>query len=195
MRKFILIIFFILNFQTLTTADDIKDFEIEGMSIGDSLLNFMKEDEIISLKRNYFEDKRKYYVVGFADNSNTYDSLDIYLLSDDKNYIIKSIIGFKFMDMDACLKEKDGAINDIEELFKNTKKHEHPNAKHEYDKTGNSVENQTAFLLDGDLLGSYVSISCMDWSDKLTKEKNWTDNFGISATSREVNEWIASGYK
>ena len=38
-----------------TKADDIRDFEIEGMSIGDSLLNFMNESEISNSKRNYFD--------------------------------------------------------------------------------------------------------------------------------------------
>ena len=35
----VLIIFFVLifNIQSLTKADDISDFEIEGMSVGDSL--------------------------------------------------------------------------------------------------------------------------------------------------------------
>ena len=34
------------SFQTLSKADDIKDFEIEGMSIGDSLLDYFSKDEI-----------------------------------------------------------------------------------------------------------------------------------------------------
>ena len=33
----------ILSFQSLTKADDISDFEIEGISIGDSLLNFFNK--------------------------------------------------------------------------------------------------------------------------------------------------------
>ena len=35
-----------LSFQTLTKADDIRDFEIEGISLDDSLLNFFSKDEI-----------------------------------------------------------------------------------------------------------------------------------------------------
>ena len=36
----------ILNLQSLTNADDIKDFEIEGMSIGDSALKYFSKDQI-----------------------------------------------------------------------------------------------------------------------------------------------------
>ena len=36
MKIFLSILIIILNFQSLTKADDIRDFELEGMSIGDS---------------------------------------------------------------------------------------------------------------------------------------------------------------
>ena len=48
MNRLLLILILTLSFQTLTKADDIKDFQIEGMSIGDSLLDFFSEDEIIN---------------------------------------------------------------------------------------------------------------------------------------------------
>ena len=38
---------------TPSQADDIRDFQIEGMSIGDSLLDFVNEDKILKeLERN-----------------------------------------------------------------------------------------------------------------------------------------------
>ena len=47
MKRLLAYLFLVLvltfNFQSLTKADDIRDFEIEGISIGDSLLNFMTE--------------------------------------------------------------------------------------------------------------------------------------------------------
>ena len=46
MRAFILFLILIFCFQSWTKADDIRDFEIEGMSIGDSLLNYFSEEEI-----------------------------------------------------------------------------------------------------------------------------------------------------
>jgi len=41
MKRILLILILTLNFQSLTKADDIKDFEIEKLSVGDSLLKFM----------------------------------------------------------------------------------------------------------------------------------------------------------
>ena len=46
MRVFIAVLVLIFSLQSWTKADDISDFEIEGMSIGDSLLDYMSEEEI-----------------------------------------------------------------------------------------------------------------------------------------------------
>ena len=66
MKKLFIIFIFFISFQTLSKADDIRDFEIEGMSVGDSLLDYMSINQIKNSKRNYFNDKRKYYVVASA---------------------------------------------------------------------------------------------------------------------------------
>ncbi len=45
-KKYFIIIILIFSLQSLTKADDISELEIEGMSINQSLLSFMSEDEI-----------------------------------------------------------------------------------------------------------------------------------------------------
>ena len=45
MRVFIAVLVLIFSLQSWTRADDISDFEIEGMSIGDSLLDYYSKDE------------------------------------------------------------------------------------------------------------------------------------------------------
>ena len=46
MKKFLAVLILIFTLQTPTQADDIKDFQIEGMSIGDSALDYFSEKEI-----------------------------------------------------------------------------------------------------------------------------------------------------
>ena len=46
MKKILVILILIFSFQSWTKADDIRDFQIEGMSIGDSLLNHFSKSEI-----------------------------------------------------------------------------------------------------------------------------------------------------
>ena len=57
MKKLLLILIISLSFQSLTKADDIRDFEIEGMSIGNSLLDFYNESKIQSSEKNYYKKK------------------------------------------------------------------------------------------------------------------------------------------
>jgi len=106
MNRLILILILTFNFQILAKADDIKDFQIEGMSIGDSLLDHLTEDEIINSKRNYFEDQRKYYVVAKFKNLKKYEVVDIYLKSGDKKYIIRTLGGLMTSNLNKCLETK-----------------------------------------------------------------------------------------
>jgi len=46
MRIFLLVLILIFSLQPYTKADDIRDFEIEGMSVGDSLLDHFSKKEI-----------------------------------------------------------------------------------------------------------------------------------------------------
>ena len=43
LKVFLILLILIFNFQSFLKADDIKDFQIEGMSIGDSLLEYKLE--------------------------------------------------------------------------------------------------------------------------------------------------------
>ena len=60
MRIFLITLILVINSQSWTKADNISDFQIEGMSIGDSLLDFYSEKEIksnIADVYNYKKDK------------------------------------------------------------------------------------------------------------------------------------------
>ena len=46
MRIFLTVLILIFGLQSWSKADDIKDFQIEGMSIGDSLLDYFNIKDI-----------------------------------------------------------------------------------------------------------------------------------------------------
>ena len=46
MKRLFLILILTFSFQSLSKADDIRDFEIEGISVGDSLLNLVNKSDI-----------------------------------------------------------------------------------------------------------------------------------------------------
>ena len=54
MIRIFIILLSIFSFHSLIKADDIRDFQIEGMSIGDSLLDNYKKSEI---KKNTLKDE------------------------------------------------------------------------------------------------------------------------------------------
>lgn len=59
MKKFFLCLILALSFQSLVKAEDISDFEIEGMSINKSILDYMSVNEVLDNTLPYFETKRK----------------------------------------------------------------------------------------------------------------------------------------
>ena len=94
MRIIIIIITFFINIQLLSKADDIRDFEIEGISIGDSLLDHFTEKEIKeNISYNYEETNKKFTSVDIYNLSNNYEFIQIHYKTNDKNYEIYSIDG------------------------------------------------------------------------------------------------------
>ena len=97
--KILLLIFILtLGFQSLTKADDIRDFEIEGMSIGDSVLDYFNVSVIKKYTYdnfyNYKKDNKRFLAVQFDDiRLKQYDYLTLHIKNKDKKYIIYEISG------------------------------------------------------------------------------------------------------
>ena len=105
MKKLSTYIFlFFLSFSAHSFAEDISDFEIEGMSIGDSLLDFYDKNEIT---KDFFYKNKKYYAfASMKYKSENYDGIQFHIKNYDKKYIIVAIEGMKSFDDDfnKCLK-------------------------------------------------------------------------------------------
>ena len=87
MKRLLFILILTLSFHTLTKADDIKDFEIEGMSIGDSLLDYMTLSEIKKAKDN----KKNIY---YTNKSYVTIMVSTKIYNDLKKYDDLSLISF-----------------------------------------------------------------------------------------------------
>ena len=195
MMRLLPILILTFSFQTFAKADDLRDFQIEGMSVGDSLLDYMNKNQINNSKRNYFTDKRNYYMVYKDSSLNTYEIVDIYLKTGDKNYEIKSIVGKLIVkNKKACLLKKKEITNQLDQFFPNSEKQTYDDVPHTYDKTGKSREYQTGYLLGKDFMDDHVSIVCSFFSKKIKRENKWEDSLNVAATSAEIQSWIADGY-
>ena len=63
MKILILILIAIFNFQSWAKADSIKDLDIEGFTIGTSLLNYFSKEEV--LKNTNTDIGGRFYMVSY----------------------------------------------------------------------------------------------------------------------------------
>ena len=123
MRIFITVLVLIFSFQFLTKADDISDFEIEGISIGDSALAFFSNEEIkdnISIPPNL--KKSEYTQSCFNKYGDTYDRICIaYNKNNSKKKIeqIQAQIRYNKDVMNTCRKKQNKIDKELSLLFKN----------------------------------------------------------------------------
>ena len=187
--KKIFIIIFIYFLNSLANADDIKDFQIEGMSIGDSLLIKYSVDEINeNIDPNVYAGKDgKFKLVGFYGTFGNYDGMQFAFKAKDKQYLIYGMNGGIFYsNMDECKKKLKSISNEVSYLFKDAVTNFDVKDLHEADKNNNSHVIADIFFLDS---GS-ISIRCTDWSDEITKKYNWSDNLRVGVKHKEYNDWL-----
>ena len=193
MKKLLGIVVMGLLWSNTLLADNVRNYEIEGMSIGDSLLNFISKSEIKNNEIKYFASKKKYYVVGIIDNLNTYEQVEVYLKSNDKKYIIEQIVGMIFIDnLEDCLLEKKKIIKSFGSSLVNLEKNSAIIA-HLGDKTGKSKQYQDSYWFNKK--NSNIRIECVQWSQKMKEEKGFFSHLNVSAASDKITSWINNGYK
>jgi len=185
MKRLLLILILTFSFQNLTKADDIRDFEIEGISIGDSLLDYFTKKEIRkSLIRVYKSDRYKTAEFLNLKSFKKYDSLNINFLKKDNKKTIYAIHGMKdYNNIDNCLNDKKDISSEIEDLFNNVSVDENDKKKHVGDKSGKSFTYDYYITLQNKDL---ISISCYDWS----KKSGYQDHLRISIVDKRFLDWV-----
>ena len=194
MKRLLLILILTLSFQSWTKADDISDFEIEGMSVGDSLLDYFSKEEILNGIVDWYDDLEKNRYVSMAfENSDfkTYEYVDVWTKHGDKNYLIDGIAGSiyfgnnkEFKDIDDCYNKQKEIANDMQGMFESAKKDGPYKLTHPSDPSGKSSYTDIYFILDNEY---EATISCYDWSDDIIHKP---DHFGIILRSKELTMWL-----
>ena len=192
MKRLLLILVLTFNFQSLTKANDIRDFEIEGFSVGDSLLDFISINEIKENIIPYFKNKRKYYVVGIVDNLNNYDQVEIYLKSNDRKYEIKSILGGVFINnLDECLSKKKGIVAELDSIFVDIEKVS-DEKKHESDASGNSKQHIDQYNIN---FPNHIRVECTEFSDQMLSTELARNSLNVIVMTEKIMNWIGDNYK
>ena len=186
MRVFIAVLVLIFSLQSWTKADDIRDFEIEGMSIGDSALDFFSESEIKS-NMSYLYKSKKYAMFGKELENSIYEGVYIEF-KDNGEYIIESLIGKIFYnnkDFNECFKQESVILSEIKNLFtKNASYKDHGIEPHEGDPSGESKGSWHTFTLNDD--SGWIYLECMNWADDIESY----DNLKITVLGSELGNFL-----
>ena len=194
MTRIFLILIITLSFQSLTKADVISDFQIERMSIGDSLSDYFtkKEIRVKRKERIKYPNSNKFTAITFDKHPKlkVYDSVQINVKTKDKKYIIYSISGISYFDnnISKCKEQMKLISNELIEIFSNAS-NINQTKKHEYDKSGESLIYQSIFDMDN---GAEARVECYDWSKKMFKKHNLEDQLIVSILSDDFSYFMAN---
>ena len=190
MKKILIFISIIFSLQSLVKADDISDFQIEGMAIGDSLLSIYSEKEIkekIGAKTSIWYPKNAYVTIAVkSDNFKTYEELGIVLDPTNNKYIIHGLEGtFNYQDdIDRCYKKQATITSDLKNMFSNSVEFNSFKSKYSQDKSGKSIVKYNDFYFTN---GGAIRVICYDMSKDFYDPN---DQLYLAINSKTFFDWL-----
>ena len=123
MKKIFFLIIWILTFQTQSLADNIRYFQIEDMSIGDSALDYFSESQLENNEQGWHNYSYNEYSTSYMPGKGIYNWFLVTYKNDDNNFIIEGLVGGlekNNYDNKECNNKLDDVALNISESFKNT---------------------------------------------------------------------------
>jgi len=206
MKKLLLLLFsFFLLSPPSVFADDISDFTIEGISIGDSLLDYMTEDEILKeIERtkdwySFLKEPSEYSHIYLWKDFSTYDEVSFFIKNNSTNkYLINKNEKYEILflagsisyieDLDGCMKERDEIVEIISEMFPNSSKDEY-SYSHSGDPSGKSMKYDVYFQHKS---GVEIEVSCDNFEENLRIKNNFSEGLNLSISTAETTNWLIS---
>ena len=193
MRVFIAVLVLIFTLQTSSQADDIRDFQIEGMSIGDSALDYFTNKDINNAGKVTYPFSDKFYNIAISDNTNgisfnSYEWVKMHFKKNDKNYTIFSIGGGIDYpnNFQNCRKEQKKIVNEIKDIFSLTNPEIYTN------NFGGKGGKSIAYVKDFNISGGSIRVWCTKWDKKNKYTKNWIDSLNVAAETEELLDWLTN---
>ena len=192
MKKLSLYIFLVLLWCNVGFAEDISEYQIEGISIGDSLLDHLSKEEIaneIEANKsvyNYLTDE--FGEVYLSGNFEIYNTLSFFVKPNDKNYIIYDIRGLVGYDnnIEQCYAKQKKIVEEFSLLYKNTRKEE-DKFMFPWDPTGKSHVLNIIFTFNS---GDAITVSCSEYEKNIKIQNNWQDALSVAISKKEVEDWM-----
>jgi|TARA_B110000967_G_C18560191_1_gene399752 hypothetical protein len=184
-------------------ADDISDFEIEGISIGDSLLDYMSEDEILKgmeVTKDYYlylKEPNKFAEVYLYKDFLSYDRISFFVKNNSTNeYVtnknekytivfIRGLIDYN-EDFDGCIAKRNEISEIFSSMFPNLKEEEYGRS-HNLDPSGDSKFEAIRFIFAE---GGYIEAQCNNWEETFRIKNNYSEGLSVAIVSKELEEWF-----
>ena len=199
--KKLLFYLIIIFYSSLTSSfsEDISDFQIEGISVDNSVHDFFTEKTLNKTTKKRIKTRSSYsYNSSYGeaeasgnlkessishDSFETYDNVSVVYFSDTN--IIKSVTGTKYFEENNCNEQQKEAVNDLSKILKDSYK---------LDRKKHSVSkeirlNQASFALDS---GGSIVIQCYD-NDKVKNDIKWVSALMLTINSKGVKKTEAEG--
>ena len=192
LSTYFFLIFF--SFSAPSFSSDISEFEIEGISIGKSLLDYMSEKNIkTEIKKTRYiytylnEDFGEVYL---REELQTYDYMSFFVKPNDEKFLIYEVRGIisYIEDLNGCHKKQNEIVEEISKIFEDAKKSEGSFKVHT-DPSGKSTKNKVKFTFNS---GDEIQVNCSNYEEKLRMKNNWTEGLGVEISTKEVLDWLTS---
>ena len=193
MKKLSLYIFLVLLLNGNAYANNIEDFELEGVSIGGSLLDYFSEEEIINNLEYIYENKKSFSkdiaVIYYNKNLKEYDIVQIDFKINDKKFEIVGLMGLIDYDndLDGCYKKQEQIFKELKLFFKGVDTLKGDIEDHPGYPIGEVKLKRFSFFLNENK-NSNLEIICFD---ALKLE----DRLSVSLKSLEFNNWMLKLHK
>ena len=194
MKKLLIIL--LLSMSQITSADELSDFEVLGMSIGDNLLDFMPEVDIFygiekyksSNRYSHLKEPDKFFEITVPKQKHElYDGAEVFIKNTiTKDYTIQGIRGYRYYieDFDACIKKR----NQIAEILTNF----FPGSK-----TGSLITEDKNGITDNFSIGNserIIDVNCIDLEETYRLKNNFREGLEFVIRNKEFSDW-ALDYK
>jgi len=203
MKKIFFLIISTLLFQTLSLADNIRYFQIEGMKIGDSALDYFNESQLEDNEQGWHNYSYNEYSTSYMPGKGIYNWFLVSYKNDDDDFIIEGLVGGlekKNYENKKCNNKMEEVALNISELFKNTVQEEKKSYKlttdsaQTYPFTGKSTVTSLSFnFLDG----AKIILACYKMDKEAKKNQsflrsilNQSDSFRIDVRSRAFVNYL-----
>ena len=199
----IVLLFFFLNVKAYT--DNITDFNIENISIGDSALDYFNEPQIVNSELDWFNYSYKEYSTSLLPGKGIYDWFKLTYKSNDDYFKILGIVGIivkNKYDSKECNNQLDTAALEISRIFENTQQAKKQMFNIVYDPSkifqetnSNGKSTATSILFDFNH-GGKIILSCYDMEKKVNeidspiKDINQFDTFRIDIRSKVFKNYL-----